>query len=249
MNNNIEISNSFYKNRHLDNNFINSIYSLDIAVELYFASLFFNNDLTRIVYSSNEYCFRKRANQSDKSETPVWNNVNLPFFNYYLTGTSDPTSRPWYSHYALINGIYIDELGFNIQINPVKFTYEATIWFSTDYDMKYALIPLYRDNNTESKIQFDVQVDNQTLSCLGINHYSITYNPAYKESDWLEKNKIRSISLDFNIDTFLLQGEHDVSLVREIIFDFLSTKKDMADITIDDFTGSLNKEITEYFSD
>lgn len=247
MNNNIDITNSYYKNRHLDNNFINSFYALDFSIEKYFASMLFNDDLTRIVYSSNEYSMRRRANQLDKSETPVWNNANLPYFNYYLTGVGIPTSRAWYSHVSLVNGLYIDELGYNVQINPVKLTYEATVWYSVDYDMRLALIPLMRDDATESKIQFDVQVDNQTLSCLGINHYNITYNPSYKEQDFLERNKIRSISLDFNIDTFLLQGEKDVSLVKEIIFSFLSSKN--LPTTYDDPQWNQSKEIDIYFND
>lgn len=246
MDNNIIISNSFYRNRNLDTRFINSVYAMNIAIEYYFSNLFFNNDLTRIIFSSNEYAFRRRASQSDKSETPVFNNIYLPFLNYYLTGTSNPTTRPWFNWQNVVEGIFIDELGYNIKINPVKFQYETTVWYSTDYDMQYSLIPLYNDHNTETKISYNVQVDNQLLSCIGILSYNITYNPTYKENDWLNLNKIRSISLDINMDTFLLEGFKDVSIPNQVIFDFLATKKEMNDVTANDYETLANRLITYY---
>lgn len=248
---NISITSSFYKNRNLDSNFVNCFHALNMAIESKFASFIYNNDRSRIVYASNEFCFRKRASQLEKDQNnvgnPTWNNIYLPFMNYYLTETSDPTSRPWFCHSALVNGIFVDELGFNLQINPIKLQYEATIWYTSDFDMKFVLVPLYHDNNTESKIEYQVQINDQTLTCLAINKYNITYNPAYKENDWLEKNKIRSIALDFSIDTFLIEGNYDVSIVKEVIFDFLTTKN--LPTTYDDPQWNNSKEIIQYFND
>ena len=69
---------SFYE----DLNFLNIIYSMDISIESHFTDLVLKKDIDRIIYSSNSYAMRKRAQlQNDLGE----NNLNLPFINYKLT--------------------------------------------------------------------------------------------------------------------------------------------------------------------
>lgn len=50
------------------------------------------------------------------------------------------------------------------------------------------------------------------------------YRSQYNESDWLEKNKVRTIGMNFSVDTFLLQTTTDGFWIpKKVLATFAST--------------------------
>ena len=79
-----------------------------------------------------------------------------------------------------------------------------------------------------------------------IHGFDMELDPLYDEHDWLQKNKIHTLKVDFALDTFLLYADENISIPTEVIFNFLSAKGVLdADEPMDSDPQTL---ITEYFS-
>lgn len=242
---------SYYKNRNLDTSFRNAIYSLNIAIETHFAGLLFDNDLNRIIYSSTDYSFRKRAQEN------TWNNANLPFINYYVDDIENNNDLQHFNHVANIEGIYIDELDRKLRITPIRVQYDMSFWCHTDYDLQFMTYEVLYDDSNETLIPYYLNIDGKQIKNYGTLGYNLQYKPQFDENDWLERNEIQGMKLDISVDTFLIKDNLDVALVETVIFDFLTAKTDLnfddiEDTDWDDPSSSDNwsatERITSYFS-
>lgn len=202
-----------------DTNFVNSMYSLDISVEKYLKDLLFpfDHDLSRIVYASNDYSFRERSNKNN-------GNLNLPYVNYKLKqgGFQFNNDANWRNSRAYTDGVFLDGVGVKAKIIPVIFEYECTFWSNRDDEVKYAGLNVSFDQGTTSNpIDYQVQINNQTVPLLGKLYFdSNEIDGNFTEKDWLEKNQIHSLSMDFNVKTFILKVDNAVSITEKIIFEF-----------------------------
>lgn len=232
-------SSFYYESEFLDKNiFFNTVYALDIAIEQNFAEMLFYSDLSRVVYASNDYCFRKRTEMNENGL------LDIPFMNYYLTDVSRDTNRSLWKNSSNVQTLanidnYMQELGFGIKLVPVRLEYEATIFFSQDKDLQYATSKLMFQDNNETILKGILTSENGTeLKNPAFMDYSFSFKPEYNENEWLESNNITSIGIDFGIDTFLIYPDTEargilktpqpaytpLRVTNEIIFNFLSTK-------------------------
>jgi hypothetical protein len=188
--------------------------------------------LDRLVYASNDFALRKRSQDLLKRQEDIdstQTQLDFPFFSYKRTGLEFSDEGRWHNQ-AFSPGIYIDELETKVYMDPVSITFEGIVWCSTENDLQWLIqrLRFIADGLTEREMDsmlvyngIDVPIWAQ------LNFNSINFEPQFNENDWLENNKIHTISLDFQLDTFLIrfgdplkEGVANWSLVDEVIFTF-----------------------------
>ena len=177
-------------------------YALDIAIENKLSDLL-ELPLDRIIYASNEYCFRERTRKNE-------GDLNLPFLNYYRKSFGD-SNREWFNDYSNRFGLidrqnkFTSLLGGRLRVYPVSIGYEATVFFAQDKDCQYAMNKLLFESSNETIIEPQIETDKgDIIKNTGNVTFNLEYMPNYQESDWLEQNRIWSIDLDFEVDTFMI---------------------------------------------
>lgn len=234
----IPVSAFFYEEDFAQKNtFFNSVYALDLSLESNFSNMLFYGDQSRVVYASNEYCFRKRTSMDSEGL------LDIPFINYYLKSMSPDTERFLWKNSTnvqmLLDNGYASVLGYGIKIVPIHLEYEATAWFSQDKDLQYATSKLLFQNTNETILYGELTSSNGTIiKNPAFLSYSFDFKPTYNENEWLETNNITSIGMDFSIDTFIIYPDTQVlktpqpipnvlSITNEVILNFLSTKGEL----------------------
>lgn len=240
INNDVKISNSsfYYKEYFKEWYNLPCVYALDIAMEKYFCNLL-HFPLDRLIYASNDFCFREREKKNGGQ-------LNLPFMNYYLTGYSD-TDREWWNNYAqsyavmdVSNQSYYSNLGTQLKLTPVKAEYEATVFFNQRKDAEFAYHQLVQDEANETMVSFELESsvldengDPNILLNNGIVYLEIEFNPTYNETDWLQQNNIWTVQANFNVDTFMIYGnsDNDFHIAKEVELEFITSKhrKDLSE--------------------
>jgi len=230
----------YYQSEFLSKDtFLNSIYSLDIAIEQYFSKMIFYSDMSRIIYASNEYAFRRRGEMNEDGI------LDFPFMNYYLKSIDPETNRQLWNNTTNVQSLYnIDGykqvLGYGLKLVPIHLTYEATIWYSQDLDLQYAYSKILMSNTNETILYPIIDVENSDVKIKNVAflYYNLSFKPEYTENDWLEKNNITSASLDFEFDTFAVYPDTEILvtpqpsakglyIANEVIFNFLSSKGEL----------------------
>ena len=223
------------------------VYALDISME-YKLSELLQFPLDRIIYASNDYCFRERTRKNH-------GDLNLPFLNYYRIGY-DASERRWFNDYSnrfgLIdrNNDFTSLLGGKMKIYPINVNYESTVFFAQNKDCEYAMNKLMYESSNETVISAQVENDKgDVIKNVGIVGFDLEYNPTYRENDWLEQNRIWSISLDFSINTFMIgdfdENPDNLNVTKSVLLEFFSAKK----LNYDNYKESEQMEwiLTRYF--
>ena len=218
---------SFYQVQ--SSSFRNSLYSLNISIEKHFIKNYLNNDFTRITYAQNNYALRQRAIGENSTEAvgQQTNNLNLPFINYRVAngGMNKNTTRPWFNPTSNIEGVFIDDLNRKIRMSPIKIQYESTFWLYTDLDMQYIFNQLKFENDIEIRIPYLITIDGVDLKMPAIARYNLQFDPLYNQMEWLKTNQIHSISINFDIDTYLIRDNVNVGIPNTILFEFATTQQ------------------------
>lgn len=231
-------------------------YALDIEIENFFGNVL-EFPLDRIIYASNEYCFRERTRKNE-------GDLNLPFMNYYRTGFGE-SERPWFNDYSNRFGMidvqnkFTSLMGGKMKIYPITMEYEASVFFGQDKDCQYAMNKLLFEGSNETIIYPQIEMNNgDIIKNIGIVGLDLEYMPNYQESDWLEQNRIWSIGINFNVTTFMIgefntnpTGEYDshgnpmgIKVAKSVLLQFFSAKK----LNYENYNESEQMEwLIEYF--
>ena len=231
-------------NYYSDSTWINTKYAADIALENHYTNMIFQNQPNRIVYSRDQYAFRQRSIQTTKlNNTQVsLQTLDLPFLNYHGTPVVG-TDRKYWKQELNSSGIFIEELGYKIKATPITLNYEATFYFHKESDNLQAFEKLAWDESNETQINYDVLVDSEAVSNIGILGYNLDYDGMYTENDWLDRNNIHTVKADFELQTFILKGNTTgFGLVDQCILDFYTLHG------IEDDVEDHEQIITDYFS-
>jgi hypothetical protein len=209
----MEITNLYYK----DVNFLNIIYANDITIMKHFADLFFDGDMSRVIYASNAYAFRKRANKNE-------GNLNLPFINVYLNGYMPGVRQRWNGP-MYSQGTFISELQQKIRYAPITLDYEASFWCHTDFDVKFAFSEFVWDTDNKTILAPSVELLSHDISLPAhLSYDGLDLDPEYNETDWLERNKIHSASIDFQLETLALKSNDAINIPEKVLFNFVQSK-------------------------
>ncbi len=222
---------------YTDANFRSNQLVIDIALKNFFSSKLFKNETARVIYASNAYCYRERMDRLRKSAgdagRAVPNGLDFPFLNLWQTQEPNEVTHLWKSASAVKSGIWIDELGTKVQVAPVTHSYQATAHFSTMSDLDYAYatmswlnefpieLPLALTWKAASDGITDVNVELPSLL-----KFNLEFNPEFNEQEWLNKEKVVTMSLDFSIETFRLKMVDTSAgafwVPETVVFDFAS---------------------------
>jgi len=209
--------------------YLNSLNATVVALWAFFAKELWTNDMTRIVYASNDYSFMRRVELNAVAKTQ---GLSLPFQSFKISNVSPGTTRPWFNRQLAVVGIEDHTINKRIKLIPVTIEFESSLFFSTEADMMWTQSKLIWDASIETKIKsgMDLTVPDPahpgqtlttTLDNIGIVSMVPNYNPQFTEKDWLEKNKLRSIALDsLQVQTFIVHDDIrgvSYALTKEII--------------------------------
>lgn len=239
---------SYYYQDKYNENWVDDnpmLYSMNIAFENHICDVL-GFPLDRVLYASNDNTFYKREEKNN-------GNLNLPYFSYYMTGYSDP-DRDWWNNFAnleypMSHDNAAIKIGQKIKIFPVKIEYEGVACFSQHKDMDYAFKQLAYDDSNETILFPTIETSKgDTIKNIGILSWDIEYNPSFNEQDWLTKNKIFTIGVNFSLDTFLIVGdlESDMFITKSVMLDFIIAKKNLIKPNI--YNSDPKLVISEYFN-
>jgi hypothetical protein len=207
-----DITDTFYA----DKNFLNTKYSMDIALESHITGLILKDEMDRIIHASNDYAMRKRARLES------YNNLNLPFVNYKMDDF-EFGATPWWNQELFTSGIFLPELGIKVRMSPVSLQYESTYWAHRSDELLYAFSELRFDADSKTTITAYIDVNDVEVPFSGqLSYTNLDFDPRYTEMDWLERNKIHSISLDFEVITWIMKTNADITIPKKVIHTFQS---------------------------
>ena len=183
-----------------------------VSIEAWLSKLIFHDDLSRIVYSTQDMAFRKRVESLDKGkddEKPLKPEMlDLPFASFSMVGDPEPDDR-----YASVNateaitGLYYEKENRLMRKTAIKTKYKVILYFSRLDDVRIAQQLLYWEMIPKHPIWMynsvkwrNINVDLPTF----VTVESINTNPEYKERDWLTKNRIFPIEMELTSRSYQL---------------------------------------------
>ena len=215
--------------------FFNNVLSTNISLYKYLSKIFFDGDLTRIVWASTDLMFRKRQEQLslrklDNLPKDDLGILDMPFCSFRITqdGIQPGSQRVWWNPALNVEGIWFEELGRRLKITPVSINYEACFVCNHDTDLYWAQQNQIRDKSGETILESFVDAiapDESVHTLKNIIIYNVEphINTQFAERDWLEKNKIQTITFDISCLTWLIAEDdhHRYCITKKVIFDFL----------------------------
>lgn len=220
---------SYYKEA-----FYNNYLSTNIAVYRYLADTFFEGDLNRVVWASQDMMFRRRQEQVSylMQQGTIDSNkgiLDFPFCAFRLNqdGASTDHERTWFNQALNVEGVWLGELGRKVRLTPMTLTYTAFVVVQNDIDLQYITHKMMWDDSNETLLTAYIDTlaedgTEKTLKNIVVCSTSCHMNPDFTESDWLEKNKIQTLSIDMPCGTWLMGGDrHKYWLTKKVILDFL----------------------------
>jgi hypothetical protein len=215
--------------------FFNNILSTNIAVYKYLAQIFFDGDLERVVWAGTDMMFRKRQEQlaiRKADDLPKTNLgiLDMPFCSLRITqdGVQPGSQRTWWNPALQVEGMWFEQLGRRLRLTPATINYEACFCCNHDTDLYWAQQEQIWDKNAETILESFVDATApdesvHTLKNIIIYDAEPHVNSQFSERDWLEKNKIQTITLDISCQTWLIaeDNHHRYAVTKKVIFDFL----------------------------
>lgn len=203
---------SFYKTDYWKNGdsfMLNSILSTTLSLMDFFDKALFVKDNTRVIYASDAYAFRARSQVSRGNENSDLqpNDLNFPFMNISLDqgGISLQDTRLYSSYEARTTGVYIEELGKKVKLFPMTMRFKGTYFTTQMADAQLAISRLFRLASTELVLQPSLWYnDTEIKNVAKIEFDDIVLDDLYQETDWLEKNRIHTLSISVSASTYLV---------------------------------------------
>jgi len=193
---------------------INVIISSLMSLSTYFTDLFFSEDSSRLVIASNAYALRRRTQTQRGTENSSFqvNSFNFPFMNLGLSsgGIELDNGRLPNTRRLTTSGIYDETLQKKVRLTPININFESTYFSQNEKDIQFVMDRLLWEQSAETILTPSLEIDGNSFSNYGSLRYStIGYNTEYSEQDWLEKNKIRTVSIAGQLTTYLVRLNPD----------------------------------------
>jgi hypothetical protein len=215
--------------------FFNVILSTNIAIYKYLAGLYFEGDMKRVVWASTDMMFRKRqeqlaAGKQNHDPKDTLGILDMPFCSFRLAqdGVTEGTDRNWWNPALNVEGVWMEELGRRVRLTPMTLAYEACFICQHDTDLYWAQNMNIWDKAQETIVESFIDAVgpdgvSHTLKNIIIYDATAHMNAQYSESDWLEKNKLQTITMDIQCQTWAMAEDthHRYCVTRKVIFDFL----------------------------
>ena len=226
-----------YYNKH---NWVNITEIAAIALEYFFTQSLFKQDLSRAVYATSDYAYRRRFELMDTSrefENIEASSLQFPFMSYRISDNWKPV--PEKRIFKLEESGYpaASELG-NLRIIQVTNSVNILLHYDREDDARLAYDRLAFLSSNKRWITQKVTYHFDSLDIpirIAVDASSIKFSPEVEETDWLKQNRLFVISLNVDVDSMLLfppeqtaDGEdydpEPFSLSEEVILEFIAGK-------------------------
>jgi hypothetical protein len=154
----------------------------------------------------------------------------MPFCSFKLTqdGVNEGTDRNWWNAALNVEGIWMEELGRRVRITPMTLSYEACFICQHDTDLYWAQNANIWDKAQETIVESFVDTIGpdkipHTLKNIIIYDAAAHMNAQFTDRDWLEKNKLQTVTMDIQCQTWAMAEDknHRYCVTRKVLFDFL----------------------------
>jgi hypothetical protein len=201
--------NSFYQSLR-DKNWVDSNICCALGSEFWLSELLFKGDRSRVLYSKDDICFRRRIETLGKGDVADdginYVNLDLPYACYSQNGPYEADDRSAsMNSAAAIKGQYQVDTGVILKFMPAKIKYTATAFFSRRDDVNVASQLLYWESNPKGPLYFMVhhQIAGQPIDIpVFMTIESFDSNTDYQEKKWLTDSKIFPIKIEYTIRTY-----------------------------------------------
>lgn len=220
MENSVEIQASQY---YLHKSYTPVYYYMYMRLEDWIAENIFRKDLSRVFLASNEWAFRRRFELTDTSKD--YNEIEasslqFPFANYWpLNSGWQPDTRVAGNQAKMIyDGIY--EGTTKVRAAGVVLNIPITFYFDREDDARIAYDTLYFKTYNEHVYHMEVPFANNSLDLpFVIKLNDLKFNPSAVEKDWLVKNRIFVITVNFEIRSYAIYPPKQPDYNRQVDFD------------------------------
>ncbi len=190
----------------------NVYYAAQFVIEQFLADVLMRSDLTRIVYASDAYSFRRRFELSDSQggdfDLIKPTGLNFPFANYWYDGFWTPDDRPFaIQTKQLLYGLWDESLPSYLRTMAVKASFPVTVLYNRDDDARLAYELLMWEYLPRGPIQLATKLrwkDVDLAIPVYITIEDIVFNPTYNETDWLKTHRIVPIRFKITARTYTI---------------------------------------------
>lgn len=204
----------YYQHR----SYIPTYYWIYVFLEQWIASAVFRNDSSRVFMASNDYAFRRRFELTDMSkdyEDLDASSLRFPFANYW------PLNSGWEADTRLAANtaslVYLGIYEGNTKIRAAAVSHEIPVqfYFDREDDARLAYDRLFFYTYNEHYYSTEVPYGSYgtypdgasavgfTLSLpINITLDGVSFNPSFKEDDWLKQNRIFVIQATFKCRSY-----------------------------------------------
>jgi hypothetical protein len=191
-------------------NWISTNLCCSIGMEFWISWLLFKRDLSRVLYSKEDICFRRRVEtlgRGDvKSNDLNYLTLDLPYAVYSQTGSFEEDDRiASMNAAAAVKGHLQPDTGIILRNMPVKVKFSMTAFYSRREDVDVASQLLYWEQKPTYPIYFIVhhQIAGQPLDIpVFMSIDSVDANTDYQEKSWLTSSKIFPIKVEVTVRTY-----------------------------------------------
>lgn len=210
------IASQFYCHR----SYVPTYYWVYIFLEQWLASTVFRNDTSRVFMASNDYAFRRRFELTDMSQSYddiEASSLRFPFANYWPHNTGWVADDRIAANTAPLVYLGIYEGNTKIKAASVTHTIPVQFYFDREDDARLAydtlLFYTYNEHYYSTEIPYGTNSTYEdgsfspgnTLNLpVNINLKGLTFNPSFKEKDWLTSNRIFVISAEFECRSYII---------------------------------------------
>ena len=210
------------KQYYIHKSYVNSYYHIYKYIEKWFTSNIFRNESSRVFLASDEYCFRRRFELTDTSknfDTLEFESLRFPFANYWPLNTGWKADSRFAANPAplVYEGIYVG----NTRVRAASGVMDVpiTIWFDREDDARFAYDKLYFFSFNEHNDSVNVPYGrsdtlnndgtfSQNTNVLGLpvvlEIKDLQFNPQFKETDWLKKQRVFVIKCTVQMRSYLI---------------------------------------------
>ena len=204
------IQNNYYNSTNIK--WVDVHRSNKISIEAWLTKLLFHNDLSRVVYATQDIAFRRRIETLDQGkddEAPLKPEMlDLPFASFSMSGDPEPDDRmAAVNATEAVTGLYYEEEDRKMRTIAIKTKYKIICWFSRRDDVRMAHQLLFQEMIPKHPIWMYTPVKWRNITVnlpTFVELESINTTPDYKERDWLTKNRIFPIEIELTSRSYML---------------------------------------------
>lgn len=216
--------------------YVPTYYWIYVYLEQWIASVVFRNDVNRVFMASDDYAFRRRFELTDMSvdySEIEASSLRFPFANYWPLNTGWRADERLAANTAAMVYLGIYEGSTKIRASAVKHQIPVQFYFDREDDARLAYDKLFFYTYNEHYYYTDVPYGSSGLYVSGeeapgntislpvnIALEGLTFNPTFKESDWLKKNRIFVIKATFDCRSYAIlppdQPNYDIDIEKAL---------------------------------